>query len=532
MGLQGGMHRDRPVQDASRRADAKEVCCTVVTGWVSGEWSDIRNRAGVDRSPPCLAGAGATGYPSVANDSDHAAVRGQVDGGGRIQDDEAGAAGGDGRRGTGDIGREAGDARRDQPGDRRGRESPLSLLLVDHPFVSDHLRELIAARRLPIVLTAAARELGFGDAPHALTETEAVRGARAADRVRVYTSSENALPWIRRNLPFTRLPELASVFKDKARFRELLRSRYPDFFFRKVTLDALTETPADAIPFPVVIKPAVGFFSLGVVAVAGPEEWPAARRTIAERLRAARHLYPESVLDTASLIIEEQIEGEELAIDAYYDGEGDPVILGIWAHAFASREDTSDRVYTTSVEIVARHLDDVSDILADLGRLTGARDVPVHLEVRRTPEGRLVPIELNPLRFGGWCTTADLTPRAWGFSPYVHFLEERRPDWPALLRDADATRYSIVVLENSTGIDGREIAGFDYDDLVARFHRPLELRRVDYTRQPLFGFVFLATDPEHRDELDWILRADLSEFVTTRSDTEAAAGQAGPAPGT
>ena len=440
-----------------------------------------------------------------------------MDDGGRTQDSEAGATA-DGCRG-GTLG-----AGVDRPADKRGRGGPLSLLLVDHPFVSDHLRELIAERRLPIVLTPAARELGFGDTPHALTEAEAVRAARAAERVRVYTSSENALPWIQRNLPFTRLPELAAVFKDKARFREVLRARYPDFFFRKVALDALADIPADAIPFPVVIKPAVGFFSLGVVAVSGPDEWPAARRTIAERLRAARHLYPESVLDTASLIIEEQVEGDELAIDAYSDGDGEPVVLGIWAHAFASREDTSDRVYTTSAAIVARHLDDVKDVLADLGGLTGARDVPVHLEVRRPPGDRLVPIELNPLRFGGWCTTADLTPRAWGFSPYVHFLEERRPDWPALLRAADATRYSIVVLENSTGIDGRQIADFDYDALVARFHRPLELRRVDYTRQPLFGFVFLATDPEHRSELDWILHADLTEFVTVRSDAEAATG--------
>ena len=437
--------------------------------------------------------------------------------GGRIQDSEAGAAADDGRGGA--PGAEVG-----RPPGQSGPGGLLSLLLVDHPFVSDHLRELVAERRLPIVLTPAARELGFGDTPHALTEAGAVRAARAADRVRVYTSSENALPWVRRNLPFTRLPELAAVFKDKARFREVLRSRYPDFFFRRVALDALADTDADGIPFPVVIKPAVGFFSLGVVAVSGPDEWPAARRAIADRLRAARHLYPESVLDTASLIIEEQVEGDELAIDAYYDGDGEPVILGIWAHAFASSADTSDRVYTTSAAIVARNLDDVSDILADLGRLTGARDVPVHLEVRRPPDGRLVPIELNPLRFGGWCTTADLTPRAWGFSPYVHFLEERRPDWSALLRDADATRYSIVVLENSTGIDGRQIADFDYDALVARFHRPLELRRVDYTRQPLFGFVFLATDPEHRSELDWILRADLTEFVTVRSDAETAAG--------
>ena len=394
------------------------------------------------------------------------------------------------------------------------------LVLVDRPYLSDQLRRLIAEHALPVVLTPAARALGVERADHTLTEAEAVAAARAAadagTGLRVYTSSENALPWVADHLGFTRLPELAALFKDKARFRDALRPMYPDLFYRVVPAGGLEAVDPAELPFPVVIKPAVGFFSLGVVTVPSRDDWPGALRAIRRRLDSARDLYPEDVLGTGTLIIEEWVPGEELAIDAYYDAAGEPVVLGIWAHAFASDADTSDRVYTTSREVMAANLGPCRDWLAELGRLTGARDIPVHVELRRGDDGALTPIEVNPLRFGGWCTTGDATRHAWGFSPYLAFLDDARPDWPTLMGRAGETRHSIVVLDNSTGLDGAAIADFDFDALAARFSDPLVVRPADWTRYPLFGFLFLRTEPAHARELSWILNSDLREFVTTR----------------
>ena len=391
------------------------------------------------------------------------------------------------------------------------------LVLVDRPYLSAHVRELIERHELPVVLTPAARALGVRPAGHTLSETEAAAAARAADRVLVYTSSENALPWVAEHLHETHLPRLAALFKDKGRFRRALRPRYPDFYFREVPLAELDSVDGDRLPYPLVIKPSVGFFSHGVVTVPRPRDWPGARRAIRRRLEAARALYPPEVLGTRTLLIEQYLEGREYAVDAYYDARGEPVVLGIWSHAFASDTDTSDRVYSTSADIVAENLAPCREVLRTIGQLTGARDMPVHLEVRRTPDGDTVPIELNPLRFGGWCSTADLTPHAWGFSPYLHFLQQRSPDWPALIEAAaGGPRYSIVVLDNSTGMDGNDIAAFHYDALLRRFHRPLELRRVDWREQPLFGFLFLETPAEAAAELEWALRSDLREFATPR----------------
>ena len=410
-------------------------------------------------------------------------------------------------------------------GDRTTRR----LLLVDRPYVSDHLRRLIARRSLPLVLTDAARAMGFADAAHTLRPAEAVARAEEADRLLVYTSSENALPWITEHLPFTPLAGLAATFKDKVRFREALRPLHPGFFFRRVAAGELDRLPVGTLPLPFVLKPAAGFFSLGVHTVSRPSEWPAVRRALRAGVQAARSQYPAEVLDTSSFIIEEWVPGEEYAVDAYFDAEGRPVVLGIWAHAFASSADTSDRVYTTSGRIVADRLGEVTDWLTALGRLTGARDLPVHVELRRDG-GRIVPIEVNPLRFGGWCTTGDLARHAYGFDPYLHFLDQRRPDWPRILEESGDARFSVVVLDNSTGIDGPDIEDFDYDAVRALFTRPIELRRVDYRRYSVFGFLFVETRPGEEAELDRILRSDLSGFVRVRSDATPAARSVPPAP--
>jgi hypothetical protein len=141
------------------------------------------------------------------------------------------------------------------------------------------------------------------------------------------------------------------------------------------------------------------------------------------------------------------------------------------------------------------------------------RNFPVHVEVRVQPDGRILPIEINPLRFGGWCTTADLTAHAWGFNPYLSFMRGERPDWPAICAARDDRLWSIIVLDNSTGVPGDQVRGFDHAALQARFGRVLECRPVDPARFPLFGFLLVETRAVDAAELDAILVSDLREFL-------------------
>lgn len=388
------------------------------------------------------------------------------------------------------------------------------MILLDKPYVSDFLLDSIRVHNLPVVLTPYAAALGLADAPGVVAEGEARRRLNAADTPVVYTNSEHALDWLAAAMPGKPLPRLAAVFKDKAGLRRLLADMYPWFTYRQASLAELARLDPASLEYPVILKPNVGFFSLAVHKVNSPGQWAAALRASGQELSRAAGLYPETVLSQASFIIEQYVEGAEYAVDAYFDHRGAPVILSILHHEFASAEDVGDRVYVTSRQVVEDNIDAASGFLAEVGRRTGAVNMPVHVEFRKLPGGQLFPIEVNPLRFGGWCTTADLAWHAYGFNPYQYVMEGRVPDWPGLLAKMDGAEYGLIVLNNSTGYGPEQIASFNYNRLLAGFARPLELRRFDHRQYHFFGFLFTQTRPENRSELDSILTDDLVQYVT------------------
>ncbi len=391
------------------------------------------------------------------------------------------------------------------------------MILVDRPYVSEFLKETAATHRIPIVKTPEAQALGVTEGPHLLEEHEALRWLRSMEVPRLYATSENAIGWIARNLSSTGLPEKIDLFKNKVKFRSILAPLMPDFFYQEVTWNALDSLTLEDMPLPCVIKPAVGFFSMGVYKITALHDWSGIKKSIKADVVKAKELYPREVFDANSFIIEQTIEGEEFAVDAYFDAEGNPVILGIFRHLFATGADVNDRVYITSKDVMEENLAEITRFLDNLGRIVGVRNFPVHAEIRRSETGNFLPIEINPMRFGGWCSTPDLTYLAYGINPYLVYFQQERPDWPRLLKGKAGKRYCLIVLDNATGVDGRDIARFDYERLLDRFERPLEFRKIDYRKYPVFGFLFVETSKENEAELEWVLRSDLKEFIALES---------------
>jgi len=395
------------------------------------------------------------------------------------------------------------------------------MFFVDRPYVSDFLKATLRDHAIPVVATDAARDLGLLPGTKLIAEAEAVALAERGAATPLYTNSENAIGWLNRHPAFASACAAIDIFKDKAKFREITRPLFPDLFFRAVPTAELDRVDPAALPLPCILKPSVGFFSMGVHRVETPADWHRAVAAIAAELDRVRGLYPTSVMDPGTFLIEQCIEGEEFAVDAYFDETGAPVVLGLYQHMFSSADDVSDRVYMTSKPIVRDNLAAVTDFLARVGGVTGTRSFPVHVELRRDATGVLLPIEVNPMRFGGWCTTADATARAHGFNPYVLYFTGGKPDWERILDTGNTAIHSLVVLDNATGYAARDIAAFDYEALLARFEKPLELRRIDYTAYPVFGFLFTETRADNMAELHAILRSDLRDFTRLRETSPA-----------
>ncbi|MCD4741005.1 MAG: ATP-grasp domain-containing protein [Desulfobacteraceae bacterium] len=390
------------------------------------------------------------------------------------------------------------------------------MFFVDKPYVSDFFKMTVRDNAIPVVGTDIVKELNLYSGTKIISEARAIKIVQETDDPIIYTVSENSIGWIAKHLAFSNLPLKIELFKDKLKFRELTKSVFPNFYFKGVRVEDLKNIQFNELPVPFIIKPAIGFFSMGVYKVSNSEEWGNTIDSIIAEIDQITGLYPEEVLDTSSFIIEQCINGEEFAVDAYYNANGEPVILSILKHTFSSDTDVSDRVYTSSKEIIENNLQEFTEFAEKIGNVACVKNFPVHIELRRDIDGTLLPIEVNPMRFGGWCTTSDLSFMAYGFNPYLYYYLQKKPDWPELLKGKQGKLFSIIVLDNSTGIDVEEIRSFNYEKLLAKFEKPIELRKINFKKYPVFGFLFTETREENFIELKNILDSDLNEFILTK----------------
>ena len=388
------------------------------------------------------------------------------------------------------------------------------MILLDAPHVSDFLKKTATDLEQPVLDTPMARSLAAGSQLSFIDEPEFARRLWAGERV--YANSENSLHLIFRAASDSDLARQIETCKDKALFRESTAALYPDYRFMRADPGQLDESTMPDLPTPFVVKPSRGFFSLGVHMVFADDDWPDTVRAIRQEQAALNAEYPEEVVDSGEFIIEAAVNGEEYAIDVYYDRNGEPVITNILYHHFASENDVSDRLYYTSADIVESMLEPFSKAAADIGRVCDFHDFPIHLEVRVDDQGRIIPIEANPLRFAGWCV-ADLTSHAWGFNPYELYFKDMRPDWPAILAKRPGQVFAMVIGDVPPQIDRDKIERIDYDGFLQQFDAVLELRRIDYTTYPLFAFVFARTDTDNLDSLKSLPGADFSRFVTVKA---------------
>jgi len=393
------------------------------------------------------------------------------------------------------------------------------LFFVDKPYISDLLKKTVRDHAIPVVGTKISREMDLYPGTIILSKAEAIELARQPGNLAIYTTSENSLGWIAEHLSFSELVNKIELFKNKTKFRELTRSMVPDFFFKSVEVENLPDIQFSRLPTPLIIKPSTGFMSEGVHKVRNAAEWDQVLDLIQSETEQNKDTYPREVVDTSSFIIESCVKGDEFALDVYFDPNGEPVILNILKHSFASVDDVGDRIYTSSKEIIENNIDEFRNFAAEIGRLAEVKNFPAHIELRRISDGTLVPIEVNPLRFGGWCTTADLTYFAYGFNPYLYYYSQIKPDWPEILQDKAGKLYSIIILDNSTGISPDKIKSFDYEKLWSSFENPLELRKFDYKKYPVFGFLFTETSQDNQIELQRILDSDLREYINTTKNS-------------
>lgn len=389
------------------------------------------------------------------------------------------------------------------------------MVILDEPYASPVLLQWLSTSQQPVLDNAFARcqseALAVdGAAPlNLVDDAEAVR--RLEEGERIYTNSENALAWILDHVDNPTLTDAIELFKDKAAMREKLAPLNPGLFYTTVSRRELEAINVDDLPLPVVLKPAVGFCSMGVYVIEERDDWAEAVADIARREDGWHERYPESVVGSEVYVIEGYLTGTEYALDAYFDEEGQAHILNILRHDFAGPEDTSDRMYLTDKAIVDEWEPRFTAWLNQVNQVVGARSIPVHVELR--VDGDVIaPIEFNPLRFAGLGGT-DVAYYGVGLRTYQAFLEDAPVDLPALYGAHPGKVYSMSLLNPAPQADLDR--PFDGPALLERFSHVLAYLPFDPETVGFYGFLFLETDAEGAGaaERDFLLRTDLMEFV-------------------
>ena len=389
------------------------------------------------------------------------------------------------------------------------------MFILEGPYVSGLLADTVAASGLPVLDTSMARRSLAGRDVMWLDDAAFSAAYRAAEAPRLYTNSENAIGWVMEHLAGTGLSRMVNVCKDKVAFRHFIADMHPGYGYREFRLGQADDFDPTSLRVPFVVKPAVGFFSLGVHVVARVEQWPAIAATLKSEARRHAATYPQHVLDFDRFIAEEVIPGDEYAVDAFYDADGRLTVVNVYGHLFASADDVSDRVYHTSVALVQRMAGPLGAYLQAFGRRAGLANFPVHAELRVAADGAIGAIEVNPLRFGGWCAT-DLAHFAYGVNPYRCYLDGEHPDWDELAVSRAGVVTALVVADVPAHVDLASIESVDYQAFAARFSRLLELRPVEYHRYPVFAFTFVQVPEDDQGELFAVVGADLTQYLRMR----------------
>ena len=418
------------------------------------------------------------------------------------------------------------------------------MIILDEPYVSQILKDTIVEMNLPVLKNKTSERLDFNKDVKLLEDAEFIELLKSQKTCKIYSNSEISLVWIENNLGFTGIPEKIGIFKDKFRFRQLIEHIYPEFSYQGVKFESLDELDIEAVRKPFIIKPAVGFFSAGVYKVSTGEEWEKVLPALKREMAAIKGLFPAQVFSSGKFVLEDCIEGPELAVDAYYNGEGKPVVLNILEHLFPAENDVEDKVYVTSKKTIETYLEAALKLLRQINEaaklwdyevrgseLPGAelygpvlRDFPLHIELRVDKNNRLIPIEVNPIRFAGWCT-ADIAYYAYGINVHRYFLEGLEPDWKGILKGKDEAQesgkdnstYCLLIAKKPDDLKTEDIEAFDYEGFVSRFEKPLELRKLDYRQYPVFAFLFTETKNSNPGEIERYLRADLKEYIKVKT---------------
>lgn len=318
-------------------------------------------------------------------------------------------------------------------------------------------------------------------------------------------NSEACLEVVHAQLEEGATKEAIELLKNKFAFREATARLFPELKYYKTSLKDL-----ESVQVKSVIKPVKGFFSAGVRIIEPNDDLKIIKSALLADIKRLSEYFSETVLSSEEWLVEDCIEGQELAVDMYYNTEGDPIILNITLHPMPSDPHYLNAIYWTSEELFNLWKGPVEQFFKFLNTdILNVVNFPIHAEFRINQE-KLIPIEMNPMRFGGF-GLADLAYYGLGFNPYDMFFNNTSPDWEAIWEQRMGQRFCWALGYNGKEIDPEQSVP-DHTAFITFCGQEhlLHYRPIDWKSLPVFALAYLSLDTQ--EEIDAFLTVDFNQF--------------------
>ncbi|MDV6167184.1 ATP-grasp domain-containing protein [Flavobacterium sp. DG1-102-2] len=292
------------------------------------------------------------------------------------------------------------------------------------------------------------------------------------------------------------------VLKDKYCFRELVKDAH--YQIKKVALDELTNLNIDRKS---VVKPLKGCFGTAVKIVDSNTDMRDVYETIIAELARNGSMFGDAVLSTKDFIVEDFIDGEEYAVDMFYNSEGAACIVNIYHHPLPKHEEYLHMIYYSSRGVHEAVYQKAKTFFNQLNKQLQVTDFAMHSEFKMCGDA-LVPIEINCMRYGGM-GLGNLVYHSFNVDPYYYFLEGIEPDWQNIFKDIPYDyRFVYFIAYNAAGKD--KLTHYPVVEKLRGKFTNIKLERLfDYQKQLAFGVYCLQENEENLNEL---LNIDFDDY--------------------
>ena len=340
------------------------------------------------------------------------------------------------------------------------------------------------------------------------TEALASSDIRFGIKDKLYVPSETALSTVLDKLDDLDAKRGILMLKDKYKCREALSDMYPDFYFRKCGILDLFEM--DPPHKKIAIKPQRGFFGTGVRFADIDSDMTAIAEQVTNDIKSNGRFFPESVLSTQDILLEEYVEGEEYAVDMFYDSNGNAEIMNIYHHPEPAIKEYAHLMYYSNKELFDRYLEEFTILFKELGKHMNLVNFPIHAEFKRSHE-RFIPIEFNPMRYGGF-GLADL-----GFLSYEKqaiscYFQNSHVDWQQIWNSRQERNYAFVLAYNGKDVDisTQKPLHKSFRQHLNRYASVMDYVQLDHQSNPVFAIAYVQTDDYQ--QLMELLNTDFNDF--------------------